>query len=144
LLKSIRTTVDQEIAAVEAMLVPNPVNEIGRNFCQWADWFFDPLKGRIDCYIPLDFAIYSYGVCLGVFPSEDIFNEKIAKYALYKGLVLNPVINMRQTAELIGETRVIYLHYPNNDYDHSIYDPSSGEKKPFSIEIEDLVLKSNS
>src|SRR5690606_3464086 len=66
-------------------------NTMGLNFLEWAEVFFAPESGRLDCFVPSGYAIEEYRMSSGIKTiTPNGFNGKMRLFAQYKKLILIP------------------------------------------------------
>jgi len=135
----------------------NPIAELGETFYDWAEEFFSPTSGRLNCYVPLLYAIKEYQLSVGLQGIRvQVFRRKVETYASIKGLSIpaelkdqygrltrkfNDIFYDAKTSGWIklGGTKtqsMIYLHTPGSDITDRIYDPTviTGEFESVGME----------
>lgn len=78
-------------APMENIMDRSLTNTMGLNFLEWAEVFFAPESGRLDCFVPSGYAIEEYRMSSGIKTiTPNGFNGKMRLFAQYKKLILNP------------------------------------------------------
>lgn len=124
-------------------------NAMGINFLGWAEVFFAKEANRLDCFVPVHYALEDYRIDSGIRTiTTNGFNQKLRLYAQLKNLTLNPkaVQNndgrvLKNWDELKIDSRdktwvkvdrkktqsMLYLQSANAEITDRIYDPTLQE-----------------
>jgi|SRR5690606_10354564 len=137
----------------------NPIAELGETFYDWAEEFFSPASGRLDCYVPFHYALKECNIKLINPMSPASFLGRVRRYAQLKNMTLNPAELQNEAGRVIKKSyelnynrrkgewfvlnilkaqSMIYLHTPGDVFTERVYDPTGVSRDFESLEKEGL------